>query len=104
MASTASFVRAMRTLLWHPPRQAATEVGFLVEEVEEAPAVASDANEEVVVAPDEKLPVGREWRPRTALDFSGHCFAKNVQVKKENQRVHYFIMGSSTASRGGERQ
>ncbi len=38
--STASFVRAMRTLLWHPSRHT-----FLAEEVE-SPAVASGAKQE----------------------------------------------------------
>lgn len=94
-ASTASFVRAMRTLLWHPPRQTEkTGVAFSAaeEEVEEAPTTASDPKQEdssdVVVAPDKKLPAAREWRPRTALDFSGHCFAKSVQVKEEKRHVN----------------
>ncbi|CAN0079161.1 unnamed protein product, partial [Hapterophycus canaliculatus] len=94
----ADFVRVVRALLWlsPPPRQAASAASETAAEltgtvrIAEVDAIATAA---VVAATAQQNEEGgltedlgdrnqaKRWEPRTALDFSGHSFGKDIQVR-----------------------
>lgn len=76
-APGAKFVRVVRALLhWLPPHHA---VAATVTATEPLGGQAVE-EEDPVIKVEGGQPREREWAPRTALDFSGHSFAKSLQV------------------------
>ena len=88
-ASATSFVKVVRALLRSPPRNATAAASTAVA----VPVPASEAEEEdsIEAATHQIRTTMSSREPRTALDISGHRFAKNLQVREEGfMYVHIY--------------